>query len=454
MIRIGFYVKNGNFCNVDCRDVYSGNPGIGGTEYTVLLLATQLQASFPDMQIVLYAEEKGLLPDNLTVRTVKGTSDLYRQTLEDNIDILVLTFGIMSNSEIDTFRSNARLKIVLWAHLTVLPPYMQYYAQNSQISRIVFAAVELMDLYRDMNGFEKSAAIYIGVNLSDYRIETEKAGEYFKRPHNVTYLGSLVPMKGFHLVAKAWPLVVEARPDAVLNVIGSGKLYNRNSQLGKYGIAEETYENMFMKYLTDSEGMILPSVRFHGLLSNADKNRVLTESRVAVPNPTGKTEICPQTAIEMQAFGALVATVEHHAYLDTICPTTGLLFKRQRHAHRALAEAIVTLLGRDDNRYEETMAYLEANFAIDKVADKWHELLKEVSSGEPNRILPVQANGAYRMKNWKECNRRLKRRLPWLPSLFKMEEMLYNLGGMLKREHLLRHLYLKFIKRDKKYIPE
>jgi hypothetical protein len=211
---------------------------------------------------------------------------------------------------------------------------------------------------------------------------------------------------------------------------------------------------MFMPYLTDTDGRILASVKFHGLLSNEEKNNVLSQSRVGVPNPTGKTETFCQVAIEMQAFGAIVTTVEWFAYLDTICPTTGLLFKRQRHAHRALAEAIVTLLGRDDNRYEETMAYLEANFAIDKVADKWHELLKEVSSGEPNRILPVQANGAYRMKNWKECNRRLKRRLPWLPSLFKMEEMLYNLGGMLKREHLLRHLYLKFIKRDKKYIPE
>lgn len=75
------------------------------------------------------------------------------------------------------------------------------------------------------------------------------------------------------MIAKAWKTVLAAVPDAKLNVIGAGNLYDRNSKLGKYGIAEESYENSFMPYLTEKfeedgeiKERILPSVKFWGLM--------------------------------------------------------------------------------------------------------------------------------------------------------------------------------------------
>ncbi|MCB6981976.1 glycosyltransferase, partial [Bacteroides uniformis] len=66
-----------------------------------------------------------------------------------------------------------------------------------------------------------------------------------KRNLNVAYVGSLVPAKGFDLLASAWPAVLAKVPDAQLFVVGSGKLYNRNSVLGKWNIADEKFENKF-----------------------------------------------------------------------------------------------------------------------------------------------------------------------------------------------------------------
>ena len=96
----------------------------------------------------------------------------------------------------------------------------------------------------------------------------------------VTYIGSLVPTKGFHLLANAWKAVLAEVPDAQLHVVGSGKLYDRNSKLGAYGIAEESYENSFIKGITDRAGELLPSVHFHGVMGE-EKKELIARTSVA-----------------------------------------------------------------------------------------------------------------------------------------------------------------------------
>ena len=88
----------------------------------------------------------------------------------------------------------------------------------------------------------------------------------------VTYVGSLVPAKGFHRLAQIWPEVISKVPNAELYVIGNGKVYDRNAKLGKYGISQSDYENQFMKYLTDDEGEILKSVHFCGIVGKEKRD--------------------------------------------------------------------------------------------------------------------------------------------------------------------------------------
>ena len=70
----------------------------------------------------------------------------------------------------------------------------------------------------------------------------------------VTYVGSLTFDKNFHLITKVWKDILKEVPDAQLHVIGSGRLYDKNSKLGKYGHADEEYERLFMPHILDDEG--------------------------------------------------------------------------------------------------------------------------------------------------------------------------------------------------------
>ena len=85
----------------------------------------------------------------------------------------------------------------------------------------------------DHRAFKKGTYIY---NLCNYNLPAPKP--FSARKNHVVYIGSIVPLKGLHLLTKAWSSVLKEVPDAQLYIIGSGNLYNQNEKLGKYGIAE------------------------------------------------------------------------------------------------------------------------------------------------------------------------------------------------------------------------
>lgn len=70
MINIGFYISNRNTGNVDCSDIFSGNPGIGGSEYNNILLAGSLESHYKDLNLTVYTDVKSPFPPNLTVKQV------------------------------------------------------------------------------------------------------------------------------------------------------------------------------------------------------------------------------------------------------------------------------------------------------------------------------------------------------------------------------------------------
>lgn len=288
---------------------------------------------------------------------------------------------------------------------------LDYYANNPAIYQIVHVSREQNDLYRDHKSFQKSSYIYNCVPLDDIK---KKVGNhpYHKRRNIVTYIGSVVPFKGLHLLAMAWPEILRQVPDAELYIIGSGKLYNSHSTMGQYGIAEENYEKLLLKYLSH-EGKILPSVHFMGIMGK-EKEAILLQTKVGVPNPSGITETFGLSAVEMQMLGANVTTIRCPGYLDTV--VNGVLYSNRKK----LAENVVYLLNHNINRYEEGINYFEANFSHDAVATRWEHLLC-------NGFLPADkktANLTYRCKYAKEGLRRLKRLFPFLYALPPLERVL------------------------------
>jgi glycosyltransferase involved in cell wall biosynthesis len=444
MMNIAIYFSNRSIKTVDCSDVMSGNPGIGGTEYAMLMLACSLEQNYKDLNLTVYVNEKGLLPSMLKIKQVNEWNDLAQKMTDDRISALLIIHdeSLRKNRIPEIFPDD--LKLIILTQTFASTKELSYYAKNKSVSRIVCVGYEQLDLYRDHAAFLKSTAIYNGINTAGWKKQSETTIPYDKRPLNVTYIGSLKPQKGFHLLAKAWPQIIKACPNAFLNVIGSGKLYDRNECLGKYGIADSEYEAVFMPYLLDVNGNVLPSVKFWGILGH-EKGEILQKTRVGVPNPSGKSETFGYTAVEMQLFGTLVTTIKCPAYLETVHPLSGILYEDEKE----LAKSVIFLLNRDENHYTEAIDFIDSNFSIDKIAEEWHQLFLEVINDKPYLIAPIRANKNYRLKQWKEINRKIKNFLPFgyaiLPSIYFFEDLFLKLKGLLKREHLIKYIFYKYI---------
>ena len=193
-------------------------------------------------------------------------------------------------------------------------------------------------------------------------------------------------------------------PDAHLNVIGGGALYDRNSRLGKWGLAEEKDEQEFMPYLIDEEGKLLSSVTFWGVLGK-EKDEVLNRTKVGVPNPGGVSETFCIAAIEMQLWGGLVTTIRYGGFIDTVGPT-GLLYGRVDD----IADCVASQLRREDNEYGKTLQFLE-QFSFERVCCNWILLFDVIASGKKlGTLLKPQCVNGHKQE---EFNRRLKALLPF-----------------------------------------
>ena len=69
--KVAFYFDNSRISQVDCRDIESGNPGIGGTEYLFLLISTLLTKSDNDIDITVFNTSRGWIPECLKVQILQ-----------------------------------------------------------------------------------------------------------------------------------------------------------------------------------------------------------------------------------------------------------------------------------------------------------------------------------------------------------------------------------------------
>lgn len=411
MKKVAFYLDNRHIALADCRDILKGNPGIGGTEYMFIVIAYLLSIRDNGLEVNTYTRSEGIFPDGYKYEVVESFENAVGNAVKSGFDYFVFKHdaSVIESGILDAI--NPRIKLIVWDHVFVCYWELDYYANNPNIYKVVNVGQEMNDLYIDHKIYTKFVPIYNCLNLDGAR-ELVYKNPFERRKNVVVYVGALLPYKGFHLLAKAWPEIVKKVPDAELYVIGSGKLYDSNSKLGRFGIAEESYEESFMPFLTKA-GKILPNVHFMGKMGY-DKNEILLQAKVGVPNPSGITETFCISAVEMQAMGELVTTINYPGFLDTI--RNGKIYRRRED----LAKNVIELLGRGHNdNYEETMSFFDKNFSYQAVVSKWERLLRDGMS-ERRRI----ENKWYRLKWLKEIKWRLSGIFPIVYKLPPIERLL------------------------------
>lgn len=396
-MKVAFYLDNKGIRDIDLSNILYGNPGMGGTEYMLILVSYLLSIRNNHVDIIVYTtHDASNLPLEMHTKKVDNISDAINRATGDGCEYFIFIHKgwYISDRILDV--SQDSIKLVPWVHIFMFKPDLDYYADNKAIYRVLHVGREQMDLYRDHRVFKKSLYIYNGINIRT----NNELSPINKRKNVVTYMGAIEPYKGLHLLTKAWKHVIKQVPDAELYIIGSGKLYDSNTRLGEYGIAEKKYERELIESLS-ADGTIPSNVHFVGKLGE-EKYAILEQTKVAVPNPSGNTETFCITALEMQLAGARIVTAKSPGTLETVI--NGVLYTDVRELPQLIIKELNSNVIHDDY-----ISKIEELFSIDRVIEKWEMFLMNGLEEEDKLSNPF-----YRLKFLKEFFRIVKAHIPCL----------------------------------------
>lgn len=369
-MKVAFFVPNTNISKVDFTSIEKGNPGVGGSEYSAILIATAL-AKRGNVDVVLLCEKPSAFPNSLNWKVCGGLVGAVNTVEKLDIDYLVVDGKLLTKDIVCRYSS---VKFIAWANTFTSPNYYDFYARHDNVVRIVNVGKEELEQTKDTPIYSKSCYIYNAVPTAVKEEYKDNLLTNADRPNNVCYIGSLHPAKGFQYLAKAWPSVIKQVADAQLYVIGSGKLYGRSAKLGAWGIADSDFENEFMPYIVEN-GKIMDSVHFLGILGK-EKYDVLSKCKVGVPNPSGVSETFGYTAVEMEFMDCQVTTIKCAGYLDTVCDKANLYSNTDE-----LADYIVCLLRNNSYNNTAVVEYIK-QFSVEKIAEDWERFFFELKSKE------------------------------------------------------------------------
>ena len=418
-MKIAFFFENNPHEGRDLRRVTDGNPGMAATPYLFFLIAHLLSVRDNGLDVTLLLTRPMVMDDGVRIRLAADFRDAHRQCCKDGVDYLVVKHSNAYCHDISHMDSTLPTKVIIWCHNFVPFPQLAAYARSPLVARLITVGREQADSYRDHRAFRKTDWIYNAVETHTLLQRAAGLPPASQRRHVVTYIGAIIPGKGFQVLAKAWPEVLRRVPDAQLYVIGNGRLYGDHVELGPWRLAERHFEARIMKHLT-SYGQLLPGVHLMGIMGE-EKYKVMGMTKVGVPNPSGLTETFCNSAVEMQLMGAVIASKRCIGYMDTV--KNGRLVDNPLQ----LADCIADCLLSSHDDYDATQEAIVNNFSHDVVAHQWERLfLEALPHGQHLHPLLPLVHPDFELKQWEERLRRLKERQPWLyavvPSLARVTE--------------------------------
>ena len=411
--------------SLDIQNPELGNPGLGGTQYNFITLPYYFQKNFPEhVEWSFLCSKQLLIPDHINQLTYESQDELKELIIKNHFDFVI--WRPVNDDPVFEIIKTSNTSFISWIHNVPNANTLRLLAILPNIRANVFVGHEALDLVRDHAIINKSTVIYNGFDPLPYF----QIPDQTRDPNLVVYLGSLHSAKCFHLLAQAWPEILRKKPNAKLVVIGSGKLYDHESELGPYGLAEKNYEEQFITPLLDSDGEIMNSVHFAGLLGE-EKIPIMKKAAIGVINPHGKSEICPGSAIEFQACETPVVAGGRYGNLDVIINNkTGLLVK----SNRELVDSICELLADGPKRRrlgKSGKKFISEKFSQEATVTQWRSLLDNLINGSEMTIIPVKRNLLYNFKIVFELLRIIKFKLGLFknfPSIYEIVERSKNNG--------------------------
>lgn len=422
-MRVGIYLDNGKVADADLTAPELGNPGIGGREFHAAALARYLeQLSEGRIEPVLYAQAGGRLPVARSA-IVENVSGAIARARSDGCWAFVDSGSSKWLPEAIRLADQERMPFVYWAHITPSSGALRKAARSKYFRRLVCISEEQVDRIRDHPIGKRIAFIRNGFDIARY----EPAVNVVKSGCQVCFIGNINKTKGFHVLARLWPRILDRVPEASLKVIGSASLYNRAQKLGAWGVAEEEYERQHLRpFLSAADGEPHSSVEFLGLVSAQKKVDVIRSSVVGVVNPSGASENSPSAALECQAAGTPVVSGANWGLLDTVVHgKTGLLAKTDDE----LVEFVCRLLEDPETAAEMGrlgVEYVKEEYDYGSAVTEWERVLNDAVEDHQARRIPPKPNLGYKLKWLRVASERVRRCAPvlWaLPSMVELEDL-------------------------------
>jgi glycosyltransferase involved in cell wall biosynthesis len=399
MRSIAFLLDDSNFHAANLADPMLGNPAIGGTEYGFVSLAHELARRKLAKVTLITRNPTNSYPATIAVAIVKDYPLELRRLLNQAgpIDCIIVrghdtlpTAGV-----IDSIPDS--IPVIAWTHNHLKSTTLSYLASREQIKRVVYVGREQCALAA--GAACQSKATYIVPGSYDPPPSSRS------KKQRAVYLGSLVPQKGFHRLARLWPSIRGACPTAELDVIGNGGIQDPNRQMGSLGVALPSYEKLILRYLRNDPAKY--GVVFHGKMG-PEKYDVMGRALIGLPNPTGFTECCPASVVEMSGCGAAVVAQRQWGMCDTVVDgVTGYLCRDDRE----YIERVISLFKNPETARSMGVAgqrFVRDNFSHAAVCEQWARLLDEViSSAVPSTVTPLLV-GRYPLRSLRTANRRLR----------------------------------------------
>jgi glycosyltransferase involved in cell wall biosynthesis len=367
VLKVYFYLEFQHEVYFDFTNPNIGNPGIGGTEYATISLANEL-AKNQELQVCVIS--------NFSLNLDSRLSQIVVSNLEEAMLLPILSNQyLIFRPRIDPEKSflealnRTKAKLIAWMHVTPSPKHLRILAGSVKVIGVVALGNRQFLSWLDNPISRKTVVIQNGQYPALRKANSQESNV-------ITYLGALVPQKGFHVLAKAWPQVVNKFPHLTLHVIGGGNLYNDNLQMGTLKKATPEYESQILQLLGDS----IDSVHFLGKISAKEKAEVIAKSYIGIVNPAGFTENCPASVLDFESAGVPVISARRYGLLDTVShDVTGFLIKKEKD----LAQEVINLY--EDKlrrkRYAESASnYTITNFSFEKIVKEWTNFLRFIDS--------------------------------------------------------------------------
>ena len=376
-MRVTFYCANKHLPKVDFSEPIKGNPGCGAAEYLHVAIPFMLNKSLGNLiEPIILADNISKLPKGIKNHKVdKGVKEAAIIAKKLKSDIFVFRSRINEEDGILKIIDELELNSIGRAALT------PSFAHQLKMSRATYfkalICVGENQYLQLIDSPIKKKIHHINNGISDYLIDQGSLLNNFESRKDIVFMGSLVPQKNFHYLAKVWKLISYQIPKARLHVIGSSNTYGINSNLGKKGLAEKNYEDRFISLL-NSNPISAKKVLFHGNLG-LSKYDILAKSRVGIVNPLGTTETCCVSAVEMQALGLPVCTGNYESLKTSVLDKkSGLLSNSEKEFVKNIINIYNNKILFNDLSIG-ARANAKFNFSFNKIIIKWYEIFYKIN---------------------------------------------------------------------------